>query len=216
MIDSNLVSAQNRKRFYWTNIPGITQPMDRHIMLKDIIEYDVVTPASDKFHEYYERKKDFTSYKSYTSVMNDLDKSITLVARQVLSWSGNIYCLTQTRSEEGRRVRREARLQTGKDFSPRKYQELVPRTDNKANCLTTGLTEQNLVVHEDKYRFLTCVEAERLQTVPDNYTAGVSNSARYKMLGNGFTVDVIAWILAHIPGHQHLLQVPTPALATSC
>jgi site-specific DNA-cytosine methylase len=44
------------------------------------------------------------------------------------------------------------------------------------------------------YRKLTPLECERLQTVPDNYTEGVSNSQRYKMLGNGWTVDVIAHI----------------------
>jgi site-specific DNA-cytosine methylase len=45
------------------------------------------------------------------------------------------------------------------------------------------------------WRKLTPLECERLQTVPDNYTNHVSNTQRYKMLGNGFTVDVIAHIL---------------------
>jgi site-specific DNA-cytosine methylase len=48
------------------------------------------------------------------------------------------------------------------------------------------------------YRKLTPIECERLQTVPDNYTQGVSNTQRYKMLGNGWTVDVIAHILKNI------------------
>lgn len=46
---------------------------------------------------------------------------------------------------------------------------------------------------------LTPIECERLQTVPDNYTSGVSNTQRYKMLGNGMTVDVIAHILSFLP-----------------
>jgi DNA (cytosine-5)-methyltransferase 3A len=52
----------------------------------------------------------------------------------------------------------------------------------------------------DKYKIrkLTPIECERLQTVPDNYTEGVSNTQRYKMLGNGWTVDVIAHILKNI------------------
>jgi site-specific DNA-cytosine methylase len=52
----------------------------------------------------------------------------------------------------------------------------------------------------DKYniRKLTPIECERLQTVPDNYTEGVSNTQRYKMLGNGWTVDVIAHIFKNI------------------
>ena len=49
-----------------------------------------------------------------------------------------------------------------------------------------------------KIRLLTPIECERLQTVTDNYTAGVSETQRYKMLGNGWTVDVIAHILSYI------------------
>ena len=48
------------------------------------------------------------------------------------------------------------------------------------------------------YRYVTPIECERLQTVPDNYTASVSNTQRYKMLGNGWTIDVIAHILGGI------------------
>ena len=47
-------------------------------------------------------------------------------------------------------------------------------------------------------RRLTPIECERLQTVPDNYTNHVSDSQRYKMLGNGWTVDVIAYIFKHM------------------
>ena len=54
------------------------------------------------------------------------------------------------------------------------------------------------VVEGYHYRKLTPIECERLQTVPDNYTEGVSNTQRYKMLGNGMTVDVIAHILKGI------------------
>ena len=54
-------------------------------------------------------------------------------------------------------------------------------------------------VERHLYRKLTPLECERLQTVPDNYTKGLSNTQRYKMLGNGWTVDVIAHILRNIP-----------------
>ncbi len=63
----------------------------------------------------------------------------------------------------------------------------------KSNCITTSHG-----FHRYKnatYRKLTPIECERLQTVDDNYTEGVSNSQRYKMLGNGFTIDVVAHIL---------------------
>jgi site-specific DNA-cytosine methylase len=89
--------------------------------------------------------------------------------------------------------------QYGRDFSPRRSKELVPRTDGKCNCLTTALTKEHIVLDESfNFRKLTPIECERLQTVPDNYTEGVSNTQRYKMLGNGWTVDVIAHILSYI------------------
>ena len=57
------------------------------------------------------------------------------------------------------------------------------------------VTKDSILVEDMSWRKLTPLECERLQTVPDGYTEGVSNTQRYKMLGNGFTVDVIAHIL---------------------
>jgi len=68
---------------------------------------------------------------------------------------------------------------------------------DKSNCLTAANYEYMRYEHPT-YRKLTPLECERLQTVPDNYTEGVSNTQRYKMLGNGWTVDVIAHILKEI------------------
>ena len=68
---------------------------------------------------------------------------------------------------------------------------------DKSNCLTT-VNKDNVVVEGMRWRKLTPLECERLQTVPDNYTNHVSNSQRYKMLGNGWTVDVIAHIMKGI------------------
>ena len=68
---------------------------------------------------------------------------------------------------------------------------------NKSNCLTT-FTKDNVLVDGMQWRKLTPIECERLQTVPDNYTNHVSNSQRYKMLGNGWTVDVITHIMKGI------------------
>ncbi len=75
------------------------------------------------------------------------------------------------------------------------------RKDDKSGTLTT-LQKDNVVVKEEVYgwRKLTPLECERLQTMPDNYTNHVSNTQRYKMIGNGWTVDVIAHILK---GIQH-------------
>jgi DNA-cytosine methyltransferase len=78
------------------------------------------------------------------------------------------------------------------------------RQDDKSNCLTT-VQKDNVVVHDKEqytYRKLTPLECERLQTVPDNYTNYVSNTQRYKMLGNGFTVEVIAFLLTNLKGED--------------
>jgi DNA-cytosine methyltransferase len=78
------------------------------------------------------------------------------------------------------------------------------RQDDKSNCLTT-VQKDNVVVCDKEqytYRKLTPLECERLQTVPDNYTNYVSNTQRYKMLGNGFTVEVIAFLLTNLKGED--------------
>ena len=154
LINSNLFSAQNRPRYYWTNIP-ISDLVDKGIKLEDIVLDDVLP--------------------------------ITL---------------TEVRTEEAKRIRRESML-NGKDFSPRRAKELVQRKDNKSNCLTaTFSTKEHLFKNknEDGYRKMLPIEWERLQTLPDNYTLvdGMTNSQRYKMIGNGWTVDVIAHIFENL------------------
>ena len=132
-INSNLVSAQNRRRLYWTNIPFEGLPEDKGIVLADILE--------DGFTD---RDKSYCLDASYykgggaSNVRLYFEKS----RRQIVFGSG-----------------------TNKLEQPR----------------DEGLT----------WRKLSPVECERLQTVPDGYTEHVSNTQRYKMLGNGWTVDVI-------------------------
>ena len=77
--------------------------------------------------------------------------------------------------------------------------------DEKSFCLSASMFKgmasngcTNVVVN-DLCRMLTPVECERLQTLPDNYTEGISKTQRYKTIGNGWTVDVIAYIFRHIP-----------------
>jgi site-specific DNA-cytosine methylase len=71
--------------------------------------------------------------------------------------------------------------------------------DLKSNCLMAKETDFMLYTNDLKIRAFTEIECERLQTVPDNYTKVASKTQRYKMLGNGWTVDVIVHILKHIP-----------------
>ena len=73
--------------------------------------------------------------------------------------------------------------------------QLEVSDSDKSNCLTT-IQKDNVVVQKELYRKLTPLECERLQTVPDNYTNHVSKTQRYKMLGNGWTVDVICHLFS--------------------
>lgn len=77
--------------------------------------------------------------------------------------------------------------------------------DFKCHTLTAvcGGNQQKKVYVNGRARKLTPIEYERLQTLPDNYTAGVSDSARYKAIGNGWTVDVIAHILKGLQNDNH-------------
>jgi site-specific DNA-cytosine methylase len=73
----------------------------------------------------------------------------------------------------------------------------------KSHCLTTAAPSQGIINEKYNWRKLTPIECERLQTVPENYTEGVSNTQRYKMLGNGWTVKVIEHIFKNIEGCSH-------------
>jgi DNA (cytosine-5)-methyltransferase 3A len=178
-INSNLVSAQNRIRNYWTNIPGINQPENKNISLKSILELDVF-------------EKDKSYYLNDASIKKEgLEKYHKQDIRQVV--------FTERRTEEAKAIRREYQ-KIGKDFSPRRGKELVPRKDDKCNCLTTSLSKEHILIDEiGEFRKLTELECERLQTVDDNYTKIAGNKTqRIKMLGNGWTIDVISHIFKEI------------------
>ena len=179
-INSNLVSAQNRKRLYWTNIPNIKQPKDKGINLYNILE------------------KNVTEKKYLIKEDSIIKQNIQKYRDQKLA---KLAVFTERRTEEAKRIRKEYREKYGRDFSPRRAKEMVPRTDNKCNCLTTSLTKEHVLIDENyNFRKLTPVECERLQTVPDNYTnhTNISDTQRYKMLGNGWTISVIAHIFKKI------------------
>lgn len=182
MINSNLLSAQDRKRLYWvgkrtesgTYIKvDIPQPIDRGILLEDIVEPDALVDR-DKAHaiiasvgspthrEYFKKNQGQMVFKAielsniYGGFKEKkprvhLDKSVTIRAGQ---GGGHIPSLVI----EGK----------AKDFTLENFKECI--------------------------RKVTPLECERLQTLKDNYTLGVSPTQRYKMIGNGWTVDVIAHI----------------------
>lgn len=148
-IDSRLVSAQKRRRLYWTNIPNVIQPKDKKILLKDIL-------------------------------LSRNDKLLKL------------------------KIPSEARMRYVKKKVLNGWMQKEWNTidTEKAECITAE-AYRNLrqYVYKDEYgfRLLSCIELERLQTLPDNYTEIVSDTQRIKMLGNGWTVDVISHIFSFIP-----------------
>jgi len=170
-ICSSLVSGQMRKRLYWTNIPNITIPADKGILLKDILQCNVDQKYfySEKAISYLDRNKINKRFANYS----DSKKAKCLTAVFSKSLPYNVY------------VDRE------KSFCI---------TGNYANmaCVNYNKSQGQIVFDNKTIRKLTPTECERLQTVPDGYTEGVSDTQRYKMLGNGWTVDVIAHIFSHI------------------
>jgi len=335
-INSALVSAQNRVRWYWTNIPEITQPEQRGIVLRDILETNSLVENLEKVqkplkvgmnvetvkvrkHEvdikslqYVLREMKAESKKTNRQIAEELDMPVTKVEhwfrtdssfaipgddiwfklkellgiqtevfdqsimefeyrdgvfetkQRVYSEKGKSPTITATnkeqyiethdtpqhigtaedinghdilkrvysedgksptvntcgggnrepkvvvqsyrevRTEEAKRLRRESKQKTGKDHTPFRAKKIVPREDGKVGTVTPGLNNDHMIsLTRDKdqdvyWRKITPIEAERLQTVPDNYTDCVSTTQRLKCLGNGWTIEVITHILKNM------------------
>ena len=138
MIDAALVSAQKRRRLFWTNIPGVKQPNDKGFLVKDILEKNIDNKYLSKMDLGKRRQYDYTVHE--------------------------------------------------------------PPFDQKAAPLRASDSKgtHNLVrVNSKKIRRISPVESERLQGLPDNYTVSLSNTQRYKCIGNAFNVDVISHILSY-------------------
>lgn len=174
LINSSLMSAQRRERLYWTNIPGVTQPEDRGILLEDILE----SGAVDRDKAYCIDANYFKGTNARQYFCKNRRQIVWVIPEATKKGyvevaNGECIDLTFIRSKT-----RRGRLMI-----------------EKSNCLTAASFNYCKVTN-DWFRKLTPIECERLQTLPDNYTEGVSNTQRYKMLGNGWTVDVIAHILS--------------------
>jgi DNA (cytosine-5)-methyltransferase 3A len=122
------------------------------------------------------------------------------ISKPVILGNEPLQVLKEGRTELGKQSRREIRKQTGKDstFRSKGHKAYFGREGIKANCITTGLGAEGMIVEDSVIRKLTPIECERLQGLPDNYTEGVSNTQRYKALGNAFNVDVVTHILSFI------------------
>ena len=243
LVNSALVSAQNRQRYYWTNIPNVKQPEQRGIVLRDILQTESVSDEfrysqksidymnrgnkkwlqagkrrADKYEQTADKDKSFTitanwhkgvPYNYFKEEKQDKPKQVGIasdinghdILKRVYSPEGKSPTLNTmgggnrepkivAGAWRGRSLDKEGKNVDWKSTKPKQMLEL--RKDKKSNALSQA-TKDNVVVENEIYwRKLTCIECELLQTVPKNYTNHVSNSQRYKMLGNSFTVDVIA------------------------
>jgi len=259
-INSNLVSAQNRRRLYWTNIPVDGLPEDKGIVLADILE-DGYTDRDKSYcldasyykgggasnvRLYFEKSRrqivfgsgmnvlgtatDIKGRESIRRVYGVDGKAPTLLATTGGNTQPKIGVKgarivnrrldeNGTRKDYDRTIEPVARLELRKDDkggclttvqkdSVLAFPKILQRArgynkgglkalDGKTPTISTSAWEHNNHLTLDEgttWRKLTPVECERLQTVPDGYTDHVSNTQRYKMLGNGWTVDVVKHI----------------------
>lgn len=201
MINASLVSAQNRKRLFWTNIPNVTQPEDKGILLKDILE----SGEADRLKSYcidanYHKGSNWRQYK-------EKGRRQLVIGSQRIGDIGSNAQAHRVYSPEGKSVALSA-LGGGQGAKTELYMIQTPRgynkggrkaLDGKTPTLSSSSWQHNNHLSDgSQIRKLTPIECERLQGLPDNYTEGISNSQRYKTLGNAFNVDVIAHILSFI------------------
>ena len=203
MINSNLVSAQNRVRYYWTNIPVKGLPNDRGILLKDISEDGLQSLGLAQRGRYDENGKVIQKYE-----LNGTEKSnaMTTVSKDTLlfipvdkhSSNSGLVCLGGVMKPTHKLWLDNGKL-LQRNFS---QGNRVYSSDGKSATLNansggiggkTGLYEIEGVI-----RKLTRLECERLQTVPDGYTNSISDTQAIKALGNGWTVDVISFIFSFL------------------
>lgn len=246
-INSSLVSAQNRDRWYWTNIKtrreglfgelhsDIPQPADRGIVLADILETEVPEKynVSEKMARYIADPK---RLGRHTDLNDGSKKAVCLIARGVASWTGNrggghadkvptlsangwernnLLCVSSNQAHATVAVNKSTpivaaagmggghipmiiQLNPSREFgSQPRQQHRIYDPSGKSPALLAGMScGTHAIAQSETVRRLTPTECARLQTIPAWYEWVVSDSQIYRMLGNGWTVEVIKWILA--------------------
>lgn len=195
-INSSLVSAQSRKKIYWTNINGgvIPQPKDRGLVLEDILEDEVdghfflSEKALKGIVLHKERNKEKKNGFG-ADIRNPYNKSQTIrvgekgVYDLVSVPSGKVIQLNKT-NEFGKQPRQQNRVYDPQGISPA--------------VLANMSCGSHAVLDNFRIRRLTPIECARLQTIPEWYKWQCSNTQQYKMLGNGWTVEVIKHIFSYL------------------
>lgn len=190
LIDSCLVSAQKRRRYYWTNIPNIEQPADLNINIdKILLNGEAILRWQNK----------------NTGAVIDYNKAATLRAspgtdikkkQRVVLDIEDEFLIIKEATKKG-----FVKVKTGQIFDAQFPESKTRRgrlMADKSNCLTTSIDWQ-LYLSKGKTRPILPIEAERLQNVKDNYTESVSSTQRFKLLGNGWETNTIAHIFKNIP-----------------
>lgn len=193
-INSALISAQNRERFYVTNFGNIKQPEDRGVLLKDILETKGKNVSSNKEKSYC-----ITASYNKASIDNTLSKlQRTMIADLVISQRprGN---------NPGGIKRNKTTTLTSNSYVENNL--IIENTNNKTHTIEVNQKQTKIKGKNYKIdlpdgcynvRKLTVRECERLQTMPEGYCKSVSKTQAYKALGNGWTAEVIIHLLKHV------------------
>ena len=218
LINSALVSAQSRQRLYWTNIPGVEQPEDLGILLRDILESGL--PLKEKG---YTLKANYANAGAVNGVCgqhfpapmaaepvrigtiesNAKNADFDSQQYRVYSPDGKSVTLCGQGGGVGAKTGLYAVPANGKAY---------PVYEVKDSSIAIKGQQYPIRLADGLYiiRKLNVMECKRLQTVPEDYEFPVSNTQAYKMLGNGWTVDVIAHILSYCHG---IRDVPLEVLS---
>lgn len=229
LINSALLTAQNRRRLYRTNIPGVTQPDDKGIFLKDILidwttedlkSYCVTANYQKLTAKDYQKGKGqvvrighFNKWGQADRIYSIEGKSVTINSGGWGKWGktwlykvGNIHPSGKWMNwDVYDDIGKSPTLTTNKWEWPkivqraRGFNKWGEHTEKSPTVWSSCRHENNKLHHGDIVRKLTPVECERLQGLPDGYTEWVSNAQRYKMIWNWFTVPVIQHILSFLP-----------------
>ena len=193
-INSALVSAQNRQRFYVHNFGDIGQPEDRGIVLNDILD----SSDGEQFYQlaHVSKGASYCVVRREAQTIRLGDIATSAQAHRVYSPYGKSVNITANGGGQG--------AKTGLYMCPIDLAEYTLEKDKyhvvENRKIETRYGVQDIDLPDGAYviRKLKPVECERLQTLPDGYTEGIPDSQRYKCLGNGWTAEVIKFILSHI------------------
>lgn len=226
MINAALVSAQNRKRLFWTNICSdvfgnqtMPLPEDRGILLRDILESGVGIKGEDKSlciranyknedgsQDYLRRRYDKRFSQMVAEPIRIGDIGSKAQGYRVYSPDGKSVTLSALGGGPGDKTglyavacaKRSRYKLTGKrsEFSQGGTEKVTEVSDQEKAHGMTSVQTDSMVATDYTIRKLTPVECERLQSLPDGYTEGISNTQRYRCLGNAFNVEVVRHILS--------------------